>query len=63
MFLLCGLFLCSQRDPEHDRDISEHVLRMHRYRTPGEQDGEGKSMRTLELSAGVLMKPEHHSAQ
>ena len=28
-------------DPEHDRKISEHVLRMHRYRNPGEQDGEG----------------------
>ena len=27
-------------DPEHDREISEHVLRMHRYRNPGEQDGE-----------------------
>ena len=28
-------------DPEHDRKVSEHVLRMHRYRNPGEQDGEG----------------------
>ena len=28
-------------DPEHDRRVSEHVLRMHRYRNPGEQDGEG----------------------
>ena len=28
-------------DPENDRQISEHVLRMHRYRAPGEQDGEG----------------------
>ena len=28
-------------DPEHDRKISEHVLRIHRYRNPGEQDGEG----------------------
>ncbi|XP_018603206.1 DNA replication licensing factor MCM3-like isoform X1 [Scleropages formosus] len=26
-------------DPESDREISEHVLRMHRYRTPGEQEG------------------------
>ena len=31
-----------QMDPDNDRQISEHVLRMHRYRTPGEQDGEGK---------------------
>lgn len=29
-----------QMDPENDRQISEHVLRMHRYRAPGEQDGE-----------------------
>lgn len=29
-------------DPEHDRQISDHVLRMHRYRTAGEQDGDGK---------------------
>ncbi len=28
-------------EPEHDRKVSEHVLRMHRYRNPGEQDGEG----------------------
>uniref|UniRef100_A0A8C5ANY5 DNA replication licensing factor MCM3 n=1 Tax=Gadus morhua TaxID=8049 RepID=A0A8C5ANY5_GADMO len=26
-------------DPESDLQISEHVLRMHRYRTPGEQEG------------------------
>ncbi|KAF5900445.1 maternal DNA replication licensing factor mcm3-like, partial [Clarias magur] len=28
-----------QMDPESDREISEHVLRMHRYRAPGEQEG------------------------
>lgn len=28
-------------DAERDRAISEHVVRMHRYRAPGEQDGEG----------------------
>ncbi|GBP89344.1 DNA replication licensing factor Mcm3 [Eumeta japonica] len=27
-------------DPDHDNMISEHVLRMHRYRNPKEQDGE-----------------------
>ncbi|XP_063688076.1 zygotic DNA replication licensing factor mcm3-like [Bolinopsis microptera] len=27
-------------DPEHDARIAEFVLRMHRYRNPGEQDGE-----------------------
>eukprot|EP00794_Sanderia_malayensis_P011928 gene11928-13163_t len=29
-----------QMDPESDRMISDHVLRMHRYRKPGEQDGD-----------------------
>ena len=29
-------------DPESDKKISEHVLRMHRYRNPGEQDGDRK---------------------
>ncbi|KAM4629295.1 DNA replication licensing factor MCM3-like [Polymixia lowei] len=28
-----------QMDPESDKEISEHVLRMHRYRAPGEQEG------------------------
>ena len=37
------IFLPSiQMDPDHDRKISEHVLRMHRYRKPGEQEGEGE---------------------
>ena len=34
-------------DPESDRRISDHVLRMHRYRNPGEQDGEGKYSKIL----------------
>ena len=29
-------------DPDHDRKISDHVLRMHRYRAAGEQDGDGE---------------------
>ncbi|NXX93370.1 MCM3 factor, partial [Centropus bengalensis] len=29
-----------QMDPEQDREISDHVLRMHRYRNPNEQDGD-----------------------
>ncbi|XP_058038838.1 DNA replication licensing factor MCM3 [Ahaetulla prasina] len=29
-----------QMDPEQDREISDHVLRMHRYRAAGEQDGD-----------------------
>lgn len=32
-----------QMDLESDREISEHVLRMHRYRPPGEQEGAGKA--------------------
>ena len=31
-------------DPDTDRKISEHVLRMHRYRNPGEQDGDRKQI-------------------
>lgn len=33
-----------EMDPDHDRRISEHVLRMHRYRNPGEADGEAMVM-------------------
>lgn len=29
-------------DPENDRKISDHVLRIHRYRNPNEQDGDGE---------------------
>jgi DNA replication licensing factor MCM3 len=29
-----------EMEPANDKRISEHVLRMHRYRNPGEQDGE-----------------------
>ncbi|XP_062308832.1 MCM3 minichromosome maintenance deficient 3 (S. cerevisiae), like isoform X1 [Osmerus eperlanus] len=28
-----------QMDPEIDKEIADHVLRMHRYRAPGEQEG------------------------
>ena len=28
-----------QMKPVHDREISMHVLRMHQYRKPGEEDG------------------------
>merc|ERR1719474_126288 len=31
-------------DVEKDRKIADHVLRMHRYRNPNEQDGEGLSI-------------------
>ncbi|XP_068136133.1 DNA replication licensing factor MCM3 [Hyperolius riggenbachi] len=32
--------MLDQMDPEQDREISDHVLRMHRYRAVGEQDGD-----------------------
>ena len=32
-------------DPELDRNISDHVLRMHRYRSPTEQDGDGEQIK------------------
>lgn len=43
-----------EMDPDIDRKISEHVLRMHRYRNPGEQDGEALPMGGFEqtLSTG-----------
>ncbi|XP_045917192.1 DNA replication licensing factor MCM3 [Micropterus dolomieu] len=33
-----------QMDPEQDREISDHVLRMHRYRNPREQEGEAMAL-------------------
>lgn len=39
--------MLDQMDPEQDREISDHVLRMHRYRTPGEQDGDGETVRRV----------------
>ncbi|KAJ6659649.1 hypothetical protein lerEdw1_018618 [Lerista edwardsae] len=41
-----------QMDPEQDREISDHVLRMHRYRAAGEQDGDAMPLgSTVELLA------------
>lgn len=34
--------MLDQMDSEQDREISDHVLRMHRYRNPNEQDGDGE---------------------
>lgn len=36
--------MLDQMDPEQDREISDHVLRMHRYRDPREQEGAGTSL-------------------
>ncbi|KAI0207386.1 Zygotic DNA replication licensing factor mcm3 [Lamellibrachia satsuma] len=43
-------------DPELDREISDHVLRMHRYRNPGEQDGEALPL-TLNLDLLATKDP------
>ncbi|XP_035210983.1 zygotic DNA replication licensing factor mcm3-like [Stegodyphus dumicola] len=32
--------MLDKMDPESDREIADHVVRMHRYRKPGEMDGE-----------------------
>lgn len=49
-----------QMDPDSDREISEHVLRMHRYRTPGEPEGtgetHGRSLRGGRLAWGKLIE-------
>ena len=52
-----------EMDPDHDRRISDHVLRMHRYRNPGEQvssplasfpgPGRGLGMRLLSPSLHI----------
>ncbi|KAF5398426.1 Dna replication licensing factor mcm3 [Paragonimus heterotremus] len=44
-----------QADPEADRAIAEHVLRTHRYRGPGEQEGEALPLQNMArlLSTGA----------
>jgi DNA replication licensing factor MCM3 len=32
--------MLDKNDVKTDTEISDHVVRMHRYRAPGEQDGE-----------------------
>lgn len=39
-----------QMDPEQDREISDHVLRMHRYRDPREQEGAGTDRQSVLIS-------------
>lgn len=46
--------MLDQMDPEQDREISDHVLRMHRYRAPGEQDGDGEAEGRGWLLGGYL---------
>lgn len=44
-----------QMDAEQDREISDHVLRMHRYRDPREQEGAGTPGHP-KLFSGKLLK-------
>ena len=39
--------LLDTMDPENDLRISEHVVRMHRYRNPNEQDGEAMPLKNV----------------
>lgn len=43
-----------QMDPEQDREIADHVLRMHRYRDPREQEGAGTSSNCIRSNEPVL---------
>lgn len=38
--------MLDKMDPESDREVADHVVRMHQYRSPGEQDGEPLPIRS-----------------
>ena len=52
----CVFIVLDEMDPDHDRRVAEHVLRMHRYRNPGEQDGEVLPLRSMSdtLATGII---------
>ncbi|XP_061560243.1 DNA replication licensing factor MCM3 [Phycodurus eques] len=56
-----------QMDPEQDREISDHVLRMHRYRDPREQEGAamalGGSVDVLATDDPDAIAQEHEELQ
>ncbi|NWI76580.1 MCM3 factor, partial [Dryoscopus gambensis] len=56
-----------QMDPEQDREISDHVLRMHRYRNPNEQDGDamplGSAVEMLATDDPDFMQEEEQELQ
>ncbi|KAM8831779.1 DNA replication licensing factor MCM3 [Spinachia spinachia] len=56
-----------QMDAEHDREISDHVLRMHRYRDPREQEGAamafGGTVDVLATEDPDAMAEEHEELQ
>ncbi|KAK5601071.1 Zygotic DNA replication licensing factor mcm3 [Crenichthys baileyi] len=59
--------MLDQMDPEHDREISDHVLRMHRYRDPREQEGAamvlGGSVDVLATDDPDAMAEDHEELQ
>ncbi|NWR21884.1 MCM3 factor, partial [Emberiza fucata] len=56
-----------QMDPEQDKEISDHVLRMHRYRNPNEQDGDamplGSAVEMLATDDPDFMQEEEQELQ
>ncbi|UYV67202.1 MCM3 [Cordylochernes scorpioides] len=54
--------MLDQMDPDNDRQIADHVTRIHRYRNPGEADGEPLPIRS---TADLLTteKPEQEEGQ
>ncbi|XP_077591585.1 DNA replication licensing factor MCM3 [Stigmatopora nigra] len=56
-----------QMDPEQDREISDHVLRMHRYRDPREQEGAamafGGTVDILATDDPDVLEQEHEELQ
>ena len=42
--------MLDKNDTQTDSLISDHVVRIHRYRAPGEQDGERKPLFSMTLS-------------
>ncbi|XP_054900602.1 DNA replication licensing factor MCM3 [Poeciliopsis prolifica] len=59
--------MLDQMDAEQDREISDHVLRMHRYRDPREQEGAamalGGSVDVLATDDPDAMTEEHEEMQ
>uniref|UniRef100_A0A3P8T3Y4 DNA replication licensing factor MCM3 n=1 Tax=Amphiprion percula TaxID=161767 RepID=A0A3P8T3Y4_AMPPE len=59
--------MLDQMDPEHDREISDHVLRMHRYRDPHEQEGAamalGGTIDVLATEDPDAIEEEHEELQ
>ncbi|XP_037699211.1 DNA replication licensing factor MCM3 [Choloepus didactylus] len=59
--------MLDQMDPEQDREISDHVLRMHRYRAPGEQDGDamplGSAVDILATDDPNFSQEDHQDTQ